>query len=109
MAQERGDLAAAEQAYTQDRDVSERLAALDPANTSWQQDLAVTYRSLGDVAQERGDLAAAEQAYTQELAVFERLAALDPANTGWQEGMTSARNRMIDAARSSLRPLDEDP
>ena len=84
MAQARGDLAAAEQAFTQSLAVSERLAGLDPANTGWQRDLAVAYSSLGGVAQARGDLAAAEQAFAQDLAISERLAALDPANTGWQ-------------------------
>jgi hypothetical protein len=39
VARARGDLAAAEQAYAQDLAVSERLARLDPANTSWQQNL----------------------------------------------------------------------
>jgi len=34
-AQARGDLAAAEQAFARDLAISERLAALDPANTSW--------------------------------------------------------------------------
>ena len=37
VAQARGDLTAAEQAYTQYLAISEQLAALDPANTGWQQ------------------------------------------------------------------------
>ena len=90
MAQARGDLAAAEQAFTQYLAISERLAGLDPANTGWQQDLAVAYSRLGGVAQARGDLAAAEQAYAQDLAISERLAALDPANTGWQQELAVA-------------------
>ena len=48
MAQARGDLAAAEQAFAQDLAISERLAALDPANTGWQQDLAVAYSWVGE-------------------------------------------------------------
>ena len=90
MAQARGDLAAAEQAYTQNLAISERLAGLDPANTGWQQDLAVAYSPVGDVAQARGDLAAAEQAFAQYLAISERLAGLDPANTGWQRELAVA-------------------
>ena len=58
--------------------IFERLAALDPANTGWQRELAVAYSRVGDVAQARGDLAAAEQAFAQYLAISERLAALDP-------------------------------
>ena len=48
-----------EQAYAQDLAIFERLAALDPANTGWQRELAVAYHSVGDLAQARGDLAAA--------------------------------------------------
>ena len=108
VAQARGDVAAAEQAYTQDLAISDRLAALDPTNTDWQEDLAATYRSLGDLAEARGDVAAAEQAYTQELAIYQRLTTLDPANTSWQEALTAARSRIVDVARSSPHPEDED-
>ena len=41
VAQARGDLAAAEQAFGQYLAISERLAGLDPANTGWQRELAV--------------------------------------------------------------------
>ena len=100
VAQARGDLAAAEQAYSQDLAISERLAALEPANTSWQQDLAGAYSRVGDVAQARGDLAAAEQAYTQELAICERLAALDPASSSWQQDLAGAYSRVGDVAQA---------
>ena len=86
MAQARGDLAGAEQAFAQSLAIFERLAASDPANTGWQRELAVAHNRLGDVAQARGDLTAAEQAFAQDLAISERLAALDPTNTGWQRG-----------------------
>ena len=100
MAQARGDLAAAEQAFTQYLAISERLAALDPTNTGWQQALAVAYNRVGDVAQARGDLAAAEQAYAQDLAISERLAALDPANTGWQEDLAATYRSLGDLAQA---------
>ena len=100
VAQARGDLAAAEQAYTQELAISERLAALDPANTGWQRELARAYGGVGDVAQARGDLAAAEQAFTQYLAISERLAALDPANTGWQRWLAVAYRRVGDVAQA---------
>ena len=80
--------------------ISERLAALDPANTGWQEELAVAYSRVGDVAQARGDLAAAEQAYTQELVISERLAGLDPANTGWQRALAAAYGRVGDVAQA---------
>ena len=43
MAQARGELAAAEQAYRQYLAIFERLTGLDPANTGWQRGLAVAY------------------------------------------------------------------
>ena len=90
VAEARGDLAAAERAYAQSLAISERLAGLDPGNTSWQQDLAAAHSAVGDVAHARGDLAAAERAYRQDLAISERLAGLDPANTSWQRGLAAA-------------------
>ena len=100
MAQARGDLAAAEQAFTQSLAISEQLAGLDPTNTGWQQGLAVAHSRVGDVAQARGDLAAAEQAFTQSLAISEQLAGLDPANTGWQRDLAVAYSRVGDVAQA---------
>jgi len=40
VAQARGDLAGAERAFTRALAIFERLAALDPASTGWQRDLA---------------------------------------------------------------------
>ena len=100
VAQARGDLAAAEQAYGQDLAISERMAAMDPANTGWQRDLAGAYSRVGDVAQARGDLAAAEQAYRQELAISEKLAALEPDNTGWPRDLAVAYARIGDVAQA---------
>jgi tetratricopeptide (TPR) repeat protein len=92
VAQASGDLTAADQAYTQYRAISERLAALDPANTGWQQDLATAHNRVGVVAQARGDLTAASQAYTQHLAIIERLAAVDLTNTSWQRELAVAHS-----------------
>jgi hypothetical protein len=55
-AQARGDLTAAEQAYTQYLAISEQLAARDPANTGWQRDLTVARSRVGDMTQARGDV-----------------------------------------------------
>ncbi|HET8682230.1 MAG TPA: hypothetical protein VFM54_10190 [Micromonosporaceae bacterium] len=56
VAQARGDLAAAGQAFTQALAISERLAQLDPTNTGWQRDLAAAHSKVGDAANsnERG-------------------------------------------------------
>ena len=98
VAQERGDLTAAEHAYAEDLAISERLAGLDPAKAAWQQDLAMAYAQVGGVAEERGDLTAAEQAYTRSLTIREQLAALDPANTTWQRDLAAAHNAIGDLA-----------
>ena len=100
VAQARGDLAAAGRSFAQYLAICERLAALDPANTGWQRDLAVAHSRVGDVAQARGDLAAAERSFAQALAISERLAVLDPANTGWQQGLAAAHSRVGDAAQA---------
>ncbi len=100
VAQARGDLAAAERAFTQTLAISERLAALDPTNTGWQRELAVAHSRVGDVAQARGDLAAAERAFTKALAISERLATLDPTNTDWQRNLAVAHSRVGDVAQA---------
>ena len=71
VAQARGDLSAAEQAFTKYLAISNRLTAQDPVHASWQRDLAAAHRRMGDVAQARDDLSAAEQAFTQYLAISE--------------------------------------
>jgi len=44
-----------------------RLAAVDPANATWQRDLSDSRENLGDVAVAAGDLAAARAAYQASL------------------------------------------
>src|SRR5260370_23905078 len=78
VAQARGDLTAAEHAYTQYQTICQQLTALDPANTDWQRDLALAHSRVGDVAQARGDLTAAEHAYTQYQTICQQLTTLDP-------------------------------
>ena len=48
VAQARGDLAGAEQAFSQYLAIFQRLAALDPANTDWQQGLADAQSRIAD-------------------------------------------------------------
>jgi Tfp pilus assembly protein PilF len=64
VAQERRDLAAAEQWYLRALAINERLGNERAA--------AITYHQLGSVALERRDLAAAEQWYFKSLAIKER-------------------------------------
>ena len=105
----RGDLAAAEQAFAQDLAIVERLTALDPSNTGWQQNLAVVHSRVGEVALARGDVAAAEQAFARSLAIFERLTALDPGNTVWQRDLAVAHSRVgeVALARGDLAAAEQ--
>jgi tetratricopeptide (TPR) repeat protein len=100
VAQARGDLAAASRAYTQCLAIYQQLAALDPTNTGWQEELAAAYSGVGDMAQARDDLAAAEHAYTQELAISKELAAVDSTNTSWQRALAAAYGRVGDVAQA---------
>ena len=59
-----GDLAAAQAAAEQSRDIIAKLAAADPGNAGWQRDLSVSWNKLGDVRAAQGDLPGALQAYT---------------------------------------------
>ena len=43
VADERGDLSAADHAFTHYLAIFERLTALDPANTDWQRELAAAH------------------------------------------------------------------
>ena len=65
VAQERGDLAAAERWYRQSLEIKEALGD--------RPGLASSYHQLGMVAQDRGDLAAAERWYRQSLEISEAL------------------------------------
>jgi hypothetical protein len=96
VAVEAGDLAAARAAHQASLDIRVRLAAADPANTSWQRDLSVSHNRLGDVAAAAGDLAAARDHYQAGLDIAARLAAADPANTQWQRDLAFVRNRIAD-------------
>ena len=83
-----GDLAAAEAAADQARDILAKLAAADPGNAGWQRDLSVSWNKLGDVRHDQGDLAGALQAYTASQGIREKLAAADPGNAGWQRDLS---------------------
>jgi hypothetical protein len=81
VAQQRGDLDAAERAFARDLAICEQLARRDPGNTRRQRELAIACEWVGDLAQEREDLDAAEDAAVRNLAILERLTRLDPANS----------------------------
>ena len=56
----------------------------DPANTDWQDDLASSYREVGDALLDQGSLADALASYRDGLAIADRLAKSNPGNAEWQ-------------------------
>ena len=59
-----GDLPGALQAYTESKNIRDKLAAADPGNAGWQRDLSVSWNFIGNVAVAQGELDKALKAYT---------------------------------------------
>jgi len=76
--------------------VLERLAASDPGNAGWQQDLAAAHGYVGMVLQDQGDLSGALRAYLAFRDGMERLAASDPGNAEWQRDLSVSHGRIGD-------------
>ena len=91
---DQGDVAAAQAAAEQSRDIMEKLAASDPTNTDWQRQLSVGWEKLGGVREAQGDLAGALEAYTQSQTIRARLAASDPGNASWQRNLSVSWERL---------------
>ncbi|MGH8910072.1 MAG: CHAT domain-containing protein, partial [Egibacteraceae bacterium] len=100
----RSRLAEAGRLYRQALTIHERLVGLDPANTTHQQSLSVSYTSLGDLAQAAGNPAEAERLHRQALTIGERLVGLDPANTTHQQSLSVSYDRLGDLARAAGDP-----
>ena len=80
--------------FQKDLTIAERLAAQDPLNAGWQQDLSVSYNRIGGVLESQGDLSGALEMFQKTLAIRERLAAQDPLNAGWQQELSVSYNRI---------------
>ncbi|MGH8623944.1 MAG: tetratricopeptide repeat protein [Gammaproteobacteria bacterium] len=87
-----GDSAKAREAYDKARSIIERLAADEPGNRQWQDDLAVSHRNIGDMLAAQGNQAKALEEYRKALDIRERLAAEDPDNAKWQQKLASAHS-----------------
>src|SRR5262245_20119162 len=85
-------LAAAERAHT----ITADLAAADPGNAKWQNDVSVSLDRVGDVRRETGDRAGALSAYEESLANLRKLAAADPSNADWQHGVSVSLEKVGD-------------
>ncbi len=89
-----GDTEHAREAYEQSLAITKRLAASDPTQESWQQDLAASWERLGSVKMEQGDTAGAREAYESGLEVAERLTASNPSNPEWQRQLSAIHSKV---------------
>jgi len=87
------DPAEAERLYQDALTIDKGLAAADPDNADHQQDLAISYDRLADLAAVR-DPAEAERLYQDALAVWQRLAEGDPDNIDYQRGLSMSYDKL---------------
>jgi tetratricopeptide (TPR) repeat protein len=97
---EQGNLASAQRLYQTAMAIAEPVANADPANASWQRDLAVAHNFVGNVQLAQGDLGAALKSYRSYYAIIERLAKADPGNTDWQRDLAVAHTKIGDVLRA---------
>ena len=82
------------------------LAAEDPNNIDWQNDLSITYNEVGRILAARGALNAAIASYRDNLAIIERVAAADLKNLHWQR-ILSATHFFLAGVLFEQGALDE--
>ncbi|MGH7944229.1 MAG: hypothetical protein ACREF9_04375 [Opitutaceae bacterium] len=86
-----GDSAKAREAYDKARSIIARLAADEPSNRQWQDDLAISHINIGNMLGQ-GDQAKALEEYRAALSISERLAAQDPDNAKWQRKLAAVHS-----------------
>jgi tetratricopeptide (TPR) repeat protein len=77
-----GDYAGALAHHREALDVRRALAAQQPGNATWRNDVAFSLGAIGSVCEAQGDLAGALAAFRESLAVRRDLAARDGASVG---------------------------
>ena len=92
--QNRGELAAALQAYEHYHASMLTLTQRDPDNAVWQRDLSVSYNFMGSVKEAQGDLTGAEQAYQQFNAIMLALTQRAPENADWRRDLSVSYNHV---------------
>jgi len=106
LALERGHLPEANTLYLEVLADVQKRADTEPSNTTWQSDLAVTYRKLGGVAVSASRLEDARGWFDKALAITKTLAAADPSNTTWQRDLAVSYDR-LGAVAMSAGKLDD--
>ena len=79
-------------------EIAAQLVAIDPTNTSFQEDLAQCSTLLGRLLRLSGDLPGANVQATRAMPIFIALTKQDPANSGWQREFAEAQ---LEQARQS--------
>jgi tetratricopeptide (TPR) repeat protein len=64
------------------------LAAEEPTNVEWQNDLIITYNEVGRILAAQGALNEAISSYRDSLAIIERVVAADRENMHWQRNLS---------------------
>ena len=102
--QERAALGEVVLLYERSLEIFERLAAADPDNAGWQNDLSVSQERIGDVLSAQGNLPEALESYWASLAIVGRLAAVDPGNARWRLDLSVSHSKIGDvlSARGNL-------
>ncbi|MDQ3765128.1 MAG: tetratricopeptide repeat protein, partial [Actinomycetota bacterium] len=96
----------AEELCQQVLQIAQVLTDLEPANTTYRQDLAISHNRLVDLAQDAGRTAEAEELYRQALQIAQELTDLEPANTTYQQDLLRSYNRLADLARDAGRTTE---
>jgi eukaryotic-like serine/threonine-protein kinase len=99
-----GDTEGALQSYKKALTIQESLAVTHPSDQA-QEDLARSYRGLGDIFDPKGDVANAIDSYRKSLAIFQVLAGAHPNDQRLQQELATA----YDAYGSGLRKTDRIP
>lgn len=81
--------------YRQGLAIAQSLTRAEPANTTFQRDLSVSYNKLADLAVQTGQSEEAERLYRQGLAIHQNLARAEPANTTFQRGLSVSYERLV--------------
>jgi site-specific recombinase XerD len=95
------DPATALATYKASHNITERLAAANPADADWQHDLAASHSRIGSLESRAGDTAAARASYQSALNIFTRLANDDPTNQLWLREVRTVSERMKDLSRDT--------
>ena len=99
-----GDLPGALQAYTDSKNIADRLAAADPGNAQWQRDLSVSWDKLGNVRGRRATCPARSRPTPRARASADRLAAADPGNAEWQRDLIVSLAKLAESAAAGPTP-----